>query len=482
MKRTILTLALAALAGSPALAQRVTLNFWTNGTSAEQAFFETLMQDFEKANPNIDVRVQAIGTPQYLNAVQLAFRSGNQPDVLRAQGNFFNLALPLAKWVEQGWLLPIDRYVTPAVTTRYPQGAVVNSLTTVDGKRYSLPMQRPGTSGLAVLVYNKKMFQEAGLTRAPRSWAELRSYAKRLTDTGKGRYYGLGLETGDPRVTFLAARGGFVGDHTGALDYTTGRYNAEHPAMAAAVEVLRQMNLTDRSLVPGWEANYDLPAGFGRGQIAMMLAKPAQVAALVNDFKLGLNDFGLAPVPSSTAGTTTKLPYEPALGFLGITARTKYPNEAWKLLDYLYSADVAQKVLRANQGQLGGFIPAVRLSQRQISAANPVAAPLNAVFDVEGVLRPDPLLRNPDWSAVQAAFVAPQPSLIDIQKAAIQGQGNYADLAARYDAAYNAALDKAIAAARGEGARVCRELLIFPNYTARQSFTLADYRGLPGCQ
>ncbi|WP_102124699.1 ABC transporter substrate-binding protein [Deinococcus planocerae] len=464
-------------------AAKTTLNFWWSQESAEdKAFLDARIAEFEKANPDIDVRLQVLPADQYLNAVNLAFRGGNPPDVFRAGG--FS-APRLEDYAALGWLLPLNNLRSNSLITRYPSNTIAEGTVIFGGKMYSVPYFRTGVNNMAFLYYNKKIFAEAGLSAPPRTWNEVRAYARKITETGKGRYFGWAMQPKSPPSTYggylsTVARRGFVGEPHPALDYTTGRYNAEHPGQVAAVEFLRKLNLEDKAVIPGWESlDFNtLQDTFAQGRVGMMLGFAAYAGTFSTRYNMKESDFGIAPMPTETGKYLTRLPKGPPVGWFAISARTKAPKEAYKLFDFLNSEPFSL----AN-AQERGHAPPLRLPTATLARLNFTIPAQIAVTNTEGVLRPDPRLRSPDWVKVLANFKPPQPQLYEIHAQYINGQiSNYLDAAKKYDAAWNAELDRAIAAAQKDGAKVCRELLIFPNYTATRDFGSRDYAALPKCK
>ena len=85
----------------------------------------------------------------------------------------------------------------------------------IDGKEYGFPYRMEAKC----LFYNKTMFEEAGLSGPPTTWAQLAEYTKKLTvdKTGDGvpdvYGYALPLKKGDAHsaVYFRTVLYGFVG-------------------------------------------------------------------------------------------------------------------------------------------------------------------------------------------------------------------------------------------------------------------------------
>lgn len=478
-RSVVVVTASLALAATGQAQQKVTLDFWVPGAATEQPYYEKLIAEFERLNPTVDVRLQIFAGTQYFNAINLAFRSNSEPDVLRV-APFGNL--PLSRWVEQGWLLPLNPYLTTEVLGRFAPSLFIEGTVKFNNRIYSLPYKRPDITPV-MLGYNPKILAEAGLPGPPKTWNELRSYAKKITETGNGRYYGMGFQAKldpGPYAGFLATAGGFIGQAGTALNYKTGRYEADHPAMVGAVELLRAMNLEDRSVIPGWEGmdHSALADNFAQGKLGMFFAQDWMAGAFAGRYGLDPASYAFAPLPTPTGQFRTRVPAGTPQGFYGITAKTPRRREAWALMNFLYGQRANEMALEAGQS----IYPAVRIPKARIDQLSPTANRLLEISEVQNVVIPQPNL-IPGWTAVWSKLKPPQPNLATLQSGAIQGQVNYREAAARYNTAFNAALATAIEGAQQEGAKVCREqLLAFSRFDGLRDFGAKDYAALPTCK
>lgn len=462
-----------ALMTTVAGAQKVTLNFWTQGAGGDGAAYEKIIADFQKDYPNIEVKVQLFAPDAYNNAINLAFRSGNPPDIFRSAIN-----LPLATQVANGWLLPLDRFVTSQLLLSFPSGSL--AAMRVGGQLYSLPFI--GAAGHTnYLFYNKKIFAEAGLSAPPRTFAELRDFAKKITAAGKGQYYGFALHGGQGNATplTLANVSGFPGDLIQGRNHVTGRANVDHPAVVAAVDLLKAMNLEDKSFLPGWEALNirQMADTFVAGKVGMF---QGNWSAKGNIEQAGFKaeDYGIAPLPTPDGRITHKVPVGALQHFHSISARTRHPREAWLFFNYLHSAQGVPKQIALG---LQPSVPAVKIPVAELAKVSYGTAELVKIMNTQVITGPDPLVRNPEWAAVQANFKYSNPTLFNLFTAAIAGKVDYTAEARKFNADYDRLMDEAIEAARKDGARVCRELLEFPNFTTTRPYAAQNYASLPKC-
>ena len=136
---------------------------------------------FEQANPTIKVSVQTAPYADYFTGLQTSIAGGTAPDtfeldyqdfVTYAQGgSLADLAGPAAK----------DKAWNPSVLSSSAMTAFQNG-----GKQYALPE----SFSTVVLIYNKALFDAAGVSypTADWTWADETAAAKKLTNTAKGIY------------------------------------------------------------------------------------------------------------------------------------------------------------------------------------------------------------------------------------------------------------------------------------------------------
>ncbi|MGA2480595.1 MAG: extracellular solute-binding protein [Spirochaetia bacterium] len=177
MKRTrigvILPLVLflgGAIAGQAA---DVTITYWQYYYQSKVDLMSDLIQQFEARNPGIHVEQVTFPYESYLQKVAAAVPAGEGPDVI----NLYYGWLPL--WVKSGYLLelPESSFSTAYLAkTFYP---FVAQSVSFGGRNYSVPT---AVRTLA-LIYNKRLFREAGLDPnvPPRTLDELLADAKKLS-------------------------------------------------------------------------------------------------------------------------------------------------------------------------------------------------------------------------------------------------------------------------------------------------------------
>lgn len=172
-------LGLAALAagcgssGEPASSGKVAISYaiWDKN---DQVSAEKIIGEFQKANPNVTVKLEITPWDQYWTKLQTAASGGAAPDV------FWMNSLNVRMYAKGGVIAPVEDSkaadLPPAVVDGYRY----------DGKLYALPHN----VSIPALWYDKKIFDAAGVKypTADWTWDDVKATAKKLTDPAKKQF------------------------------------------------------------------------------------------------------------------------------------------------------------------------------------------------------------------------------------------------------------------------------------------------------
>ena len=327
----------ALLAGGlalPAIAQTtITYADWQLAQEGWGKSLRTAIAEFEKDNPDIKVKTEPVPLAQRDVRFSTAIRAGEGPDVFALDAN------PVRQYIAEGWVRDLTPYVTAAGGRTFLADFYPNSLVpvTVDGKTYGIPMNTVAMG----LVYNKKLFDEAGITTPPKTWEEFREVSKKLTrsSTGTGPVdrwaftVVLAPAGFDLRVSsiFRAFGGDFL-----TPDWK--RSALDSPEIKAAFNYILDLILVDKVIPPG-VSQVDANGArrmLANQQIAMKIGTTwsfPEVSAM-NPQLDGWNVLKIAPLPQR-AGSTSPIHTTLYQKSLFINKNSKNPDAAWKLVKYL---------------------------------------------------------------------------------------------------------------------------------------------------
>lgn len=263
------------------------------GNDAGRAAFTTLVEEFEAANPNINV--EPSDAPWDVKTFATKLAGGNAETVLK---------IPLtepAGLIERGQVADITAEAEELEAFDALDPKIMEMLTR-DGKVYALP-ESVYTLGL---VYNRTLFTEAGLDPddPPATWDDFRAAAKQITErTGKIGYAALTTNNGGGwHLTALTySNGGTVQE---VVDGTATATFNDAP-MREALELLHAMRFEDNSMgVEQLRKAEDLAPQFAAGEVGMQINGTAAYNSFVNRFGGNPDDFGIAGLPQGGGSGT----------------------------------------------------------------------------------------------------------------------------------------------------------------------------------
>ncbi|MDR1108476.1 MAG: extracellular solute-binding protein [Spirochaetaceae bacterium] len=223
--------------------------------------------------------------------------------------------------VVRGELMPLNGLVPQAALDDIHDN--VKSMVTFDGKVYAYPqLVEPS----AVLFYRKDLFEQAGLTRPPRTWEELIEYGKRLSTRDM---YGLAI--GDFAAFGWCTWGAqyAVSGHLAIND------NWDAPLIDNNYRDLANFyrRLYAEKVVPEQSlAGYTNIEPFGLGYVAMQICGSWGVAGIINDYPEVADLFAVAPVPTKDGNQDKPTATNGGWTFV-IDAKTSH---APAMADYIY--------------------------------------------------------------------------------------------------------------------------------------------------
>ena len=262
--------------------------------AAYEAFAEQEAQ-FEEENPDIDIVGVEYEWEGPTFAVQLA--GGSLPDV-------FTVPFTDSKTLlENGQLMDVTDEIEELGYTESFNPIILDGVTDADGRIFGFPRQAYAMG----LHYNRTLFAEAGLDpdSPPTTWDEVREAAKVISDqTGKAGYMQMTQNnTGGWQLTATTvARGGSTQTDNGDGTYTS---TIANDGTKAALEFLQTLRWEDNSLGSNFLLDWGtINQEFAAGNIGMYTTGSDIYTALVRDFSLNADDYGLTVIPVENGGGT----------------------------------------------------------------------------------------------------------------------------------------------------------------------------------
>jgi multiple sugar transport system substrate-binding protein len=322
--------------------------------NSSTTYWNDLVKAFEKKNPHIKVDVQVVDWDHVDDKVSTMVKAGKAPDIAQI-GSY-------ADYAAEGRLYSADDIFPISMQADFIPSLV--SAGSVHRVQYGIPW----ASSSRLFFYNKTLFKEAGIKRAPATWADVAHDAAKLKDHGVKVPYGLPLGTEEAQAESLMWMLGASGGYTDSV----GGYTFDSIENVAAFNWLKT-NLVSKGLTgPGDPAKTNrrtVFADFLAGDAGMLNGHPTLLAQA----KAAHIDVGVAALPGLKGATGNTLGV--ADWMMAFKQKDDHLAADSAFLRYVYSAENSLKFLDQY-----GLLP-VTTSASQAMERNPKDADLRQFLD-----------------------------------------------------------------------------------------------------
>ncbi len=347
----------------------VTSNAISGGKNAAEAdwYANYVIPTFTAAQKakgvNVTVKFQPSGVDdeQYKAKLALDLKSKSGADVIALDGIW------VGEFAEAGYIKPLADVVGANVTSwdgwaQIPKAVQANA--SYNDKVYGVP---GGTDG-RVLYYNKKLFAQAGISTPwnPTSWQEILDAGAKLkaVDGVTPIQINAGTAMGEA-TTMQGALDLLVG--TGAEIYQNGKWQGNTQNTRDVLGFYKQLldqGYMDKNFQQAAKGRDESFAAFAANKIGVLLEGDYFWRSVINPDKGSAPmttrdaDIGFAEIPSKAKGSGIRSQDVVSMSGGGgtfLNPNTKFPQQAWELVQFLYSPD-------AIKAQLAG---SARITARQ---------------------------------------------------------------------------------------------------------------------
>ncbi|GAA0913757.1 sugar ABC transporter substrate-binding protein [Nonomuraea longicatena] len=396
-----LTVVLALTAcGSPSGSGTVRLRLIESLTSPERTkLIRTLLADFEKANPGIEVELVSPPHDSADQKITQILQTKKGLDVLEVRDH------TAKSFSNNGWLgeLPTTGWPGWSDLTELARKKAVE----IGGKPYLIPYG----------FYQRTLFYRTdwGLTKPPGTWQELFEAAKKMTSGGRFGYSFRGGKGGaDYAVMMISAYNGEKVDPERSFFLKDKRTIFATPEAARAMELF--VRLFKEASPPdslSW-AFPEMVQGFTSGVTGLLIQDP-EVIKTVQDS--AVEAWSTAPIPKGPTGYA----FQP-VGYAGwgITSFTRHREEAVRLVRFLSEPEQSIRFAKGNS-----LIPISRQAQDDPQFGQGAwKAYLEAQRDPKQVITVRPV-DSPGWSRFLVDSDRDVQSLLTGQKSVAEVLGSW---------------------------------------------------------
>jgi multiple sugar transport system substrate-binding protein len=265
----------------------VAADYGTGPENSSQKYWQGIADAFHQANPTITVKVTTINWNDFDNQVQTLIQNHQYPDI--TEGDYFS------NYAQENLLYPADQVLSNP-SNLLPVFAKQGSY---NGKQYGLPF----TTSSRTLFYNKKLFQQAGITSAPQTWADVQADAAKIKALGK---VGFGLPLGSEEAQAESLLW-FLGNGGNYQD-ASGNWTINSAQNVQTMNFLKQLVKSgDTEPNPGTKNRTDLWKDFASGKIGMINGSPALIPIIQQAKTLTDADWTSTPIAGKAGPLTSTL-------------------------------------------------------------------------------------------------------------------------------------------------------------------------------
>lgn len=156
--------------GSSSGPTELSFMMWGDGGDTQTAY-EDVISKFEEANPDITVNAEFFNTNDYDNILKTRLSGGAGPDVYG-----FDLG-NIETFVADGFAADLSDGGESYLSKLTPEAATDSQRS---GGTYNLPISLSGNG----IIYNKALFDKAGISEPPTTYKELLADSQKLSDAG----------------------------------------------------------------------------------------------------------------------------------------------------------------------------------------------------------------------------------------------------------------------------------------------------------
>lgn len=319
-----------------------------------------LVKEYENLNPNIKIELETVVGADYQTALKTKYAANDMPDIF-TNGGYAQLDQWIAELEDlsdQPWVNDVFEFAKEGISK--------------DGKIYGMPVNLEGYGYL----YNKELFDKAGITELPKTLTELKTAVGKLESAGITpftNYFGLAVALGKQFINTPFAKQPDVDQFIKALNDGTASFQGN----AIFDNALDLLDLNgEHSFEKGLTTDYNAAiANFAGGKAAMIQSGNWAMPLVLNiapDFNAGV-----LPMPlNDDAALNDKLFVGVPVNWV-VNAKSNVKPEAKAFLNWLVTSDMGKEYI----AKKFKFIPALKTIPIDEASVGTVGADIREYLD-----------------------------------------------------------------------------------------------------
>lgn len=316
--------AVAVLLSSTTLVQAADVSFLTHWAPDTVAKLEAAAATYTEAHPDTKITVRAVPFGDLLTTLRTSGGGAGGATI----AGIYDAWLP--DLTRDQLVAAVPEAIAADTKANWPAGVI--GAASIGGTLYGIPNE----IDVYALNYNKKLFAEAGIAEAPKTWDEFLAAAEKLTDKAKGQQ-GFGLINSwaagvlHPFSSLLVSNGGdLVVDGKPVLDSEAAKQTFE------LYEKLIKSGYSDPAMATA-DANTTGPFldSFVSGKTGMIIMANWWESALKAGMGDNFADIATAPIPVGPSGDVARSISYSWMTVVNAKASAEEQAAAWDFLNWL---------------------------------------------------------------------------------------------------------------------------------------------------
>ena len=316
-------------------------------TNPTKTYWNDLVADFKKKNPDADVDLRVIGWTQLPQQVSTMVTTGQTPELLN-----FNT---YASFAADDLLTRGDEVISSELKGQFYENFY--GAGSMDGALYGIPF----IASIRNLYYNKEIFEQVGIEKPPETWDELVQTAKAIKDETGIPGFGLPMTEFEAQADFSYFIWGNGGDwqRDGEWSFNIPE-NVE--ALQFMTDLVNKYKVTNPD--PTTINRDELQKVFAQGQLGMM--NTANFFPTILEQEAPDLDWDFGSIPRNEGIPEFSLGVE---DFLMVFNTAENTEVIGKFLDFFYEKERYIKFLEQE-----GMLPTTKPVGETMSAQDPMTA------------------------------------------------------------------------------------------------------------
>lgn len=420
--------------------EEVTLDIvdWSDSTKQSR---QELNERFMAEHPNVTINYTTLTQAQFNETMLSGIRSGNAPDLFPLP-----TTVSFSTAINEGWFIPLDSYLNQDFFDSFKDDILQNNITNKEGIHFLLPEAQEIPTTL--VYYNIDLLKKSGVDidpSVPLTWNDFIEISKKVTEQGKGQYYGIvasGAQKNRIDLEFRAFSE-IAGASLGPIDQI---FLENNQTVFDNEEVLEVFNLYDTLFKDGY-FHPDTPSLtapearklFGEGKAAFIIQGSWSIPTW-DEQNPNLNyDVMKMPVKDKEHLDAKFIrPY--TRGWMGISSNSEHPDIAAEYLKELFSYEYQKELVSK-----GGFI-SIRKDITEEDITNPKMQRYYRYALEQSEVIQNPLEKNENIELVYNLIQPVVPDFGDIAVSIFSGDSGYKEKLEKYSRQVQGNLEQAVEA------------------------------------